>query len=301
MSIFDIFTGNPYKAERDRISEYAGQLESNYGNLYTGLAQDALNDLSSLTNQGASAITDYGNAGIDALTGYTDLASQALNTGRDQAVGELDRVLPYLDPYLQSGMSASTMLTNALGLNGADGNTAATNAFQAGPGYQWQVDQATDAAARKASALGIGASGNTLAALTELGSNLANQEYGSWLDRLTGQQGVGMQATGMLGDIQSQKAGYNWQNGAGQADLMSGLGSGISSIYGNMGSGLANLYGNQANTQAGIRTGLGDDLWSVGQYTSSMLNDANKQAADAKTQASGNIWSGVTGLLGGIF
>ncbi len=78
------------------------------------------------------------------------------------------------------------MYADSLGLNGSGGNAAATAAFQASPNYQYQVDQATDAAARKAASLGMAASGNTLSAITTLGSNLANQEYDTWQNNLNG-------------------------------------------------------------------------------------------------------------------
>ncbi|MCC6734907.1 MAG: hypothetical protein IT534_02125 [Bauldia sp.] len=85
------------------------------------------------------------------------------------------------------------MHANALGLNGADGSAAAAAAFRASPGYQWSVDQALEAMLRGASAGGMLASGNTLAAATELGRNLADQEFGGWTDDLAGYLGAEQQ------------------------------------------------------------------------------------------------------------
>ena len=64
------------------------------------------------------------------------------------------------------------------------GQERARQTFQAGPGYQWQVDQATDAAARSGNARGMGYSGNTTDAIARLGSNLANQEFQQWIENL---------------------------------------------------------------------------------------------------------------------
>ena len=86
------------------------------------------------------------------------------------------------------------MLQNSLGLNGAAGNAAAVNAFQASPGYQYQVQQATDAAQRSAASSGILGSGSTLAAVTALGSNLANQQYANWRSSLSGLGTQGLSA-----------------------------------------------------------------------------------------------------------
>ena len=63
--------------------------------------------------------------------------------------------------------------------------------FQATPGYQFALGQATDAANRGLNARGMGGSGNALAELTKLGAGYASQEYGNQVDRLgrlTGQQ-----------------------------------------------------------------------------------------------------------------
>jgi hypothetical protein len=55
-----------------------------------------------------------------------------------------------------------------------------------GPGYDFAVSEATNAAARKAASLGIAGSGNTLDAIRDRAQGFANQEYGSYLDRLAG-------------------------------------------------------------------------------------------------------------------
>jgi hypothetical protein len=81
-------------------------------------------------------------------------------------------------------------------VNGAEGNTRATQAFQAGPGYQYAVDQSLDGINRSAAARGMSIGGNTLAALSDRAGNMANQEYGSWLDRLNGYVSPELQATG---------------------------------------------------------------------------------------------------------
>jgi hypothetical protein len=92
----------------------------------------------------------------------------------------------------QSGQGA-TMYANAVGLNGAEGNTAATNAYQVSPGYQFGVDQATQAAARAASAGGMLASGNHMTAATGIGYGMANQDYQQWLGNLAPYNSMHMQ------------------------------------------------------------------------------------------------------------
>jgi hypothetical protein len=131
---------------------------------------------------------------IKSFENYRDIGNTIINDGQNESRAALDQAIAAYSPYAQSGQAANTMYSNALGLNGADGNTAATSAFQAGPGYQFALDQGTQAALRGASAGGMLNSGNTLTALAGFGQGLANQEYGGWLDRLAGQSAQGLQA-----------------------------------------------------------------------------------------------------------
>lgn len=160
----------------------------------------------------------------------------SVNTGADQAIGRLGQAADLYRPAYARGEQASGMYSNSLGLNGAAGNQAATDAFQAGPGYAFQRDQAADLAARKASSLGIAGSGNTLTALTTLGSNLANQEYGNWQNRLQGLGQTGMQAAGGIASALTGQAGVDTQRG-----------QNLASIYGQNASNIANTYTNEAS------------------------------------------------------
>lgn len=123
--------------------------------------------------------------GVQVIDTYTDAAHNALNQG-------IDKYAPYAD----SGAKANNLYGDALGLNGADGNTRATGAFQTGPGYEFARDAGEQSALRGASAAGMLNSGNTLTALSRYGQGLANQEYGGWLDRLQDQSAQGLQAAG---------------------------------------------------------------------------------------------------------
>jgi hypothetical protein len=165
--------------------------------------------LSALTGSDTGKATmNAANQNKGLITQFQGTGNSIINTGEQKAEGALNSAIGAYQPWVTSGTAANTMYSNALGLNGADGNTAATDAFQTGPGYQFALDQGTQAALRGASAAGMLNSGNTLTALTGYGQGLANQEYGSWLDRLSGQSAQGLQAAG------GQAAGYG-----GLADL----------------------------------------------------------------------------------
>lgn len=145
-------------------------------------------------------------------------AGSRVNDGQNESVAALNKAVDAYAPYAASGAAANTMYDNAIGLNGADGNAAAVSAFQAGPGYDFAVDSATKAALRGASAGGMLASGNTLTALSKLGGDFANQEYGSWLDRLAGRTTQGLQAAG------GAASGYNNISNAYQSSIDRRLG-----------------------------------------------------------------------------
>lgn len=84
--------------------------------------------------------------------------------------------------------------------------------FQETPGYQFALDQGQAAIDGSAAARGNVFSGATLKAQQEYGQGLANQEYGNYLNRLTGQASQGMSAAGNLAT-----AGANYASGAGNA------------------------------------------------------------------------------------
>lgn len=115
-----------------------------------------------------------------------------------------------------------------------------TDRITATPGYNFQLNQGTDALVRQKNALGMLGSGNTLTALTEFGQNLATNYYGAYMDNLSKivQQGSGAtQAIANNQSTQGQLLGKLAEAG-GQAYL---------STYGAIGDAKANSLYNQAN------------------------------------------------------
>jgi len=188
----------------------------------------------------------------DMLNTLKQVGHTAINEGQAQAQDAYNHSIDVFSPYAKTGQAANTMYSNALGLNGAKGNTAATGAFQAGPGYQFALDQGTQAALRGASAGGMLNSGNTLTALAQYGQGLANQEYGSWLNRLQGQSAQGLQAaSGQAGGYTN--IGNLFQN---SVDRRLGLETGV--VQGLLAQNNQNAQGHEAGA-AGL-AGLGGNL-----------------------------------------
>lgn len=153
-----------------------------------------------------------------------DRNRQALATYQTQGLGALDKAYGTSSGYLNdagnlySGLSdkygkATTLGLDALGVNGADGNARATAAFQAGPGYQFTLDSGLDALNRRRAGAGMLDSGNADIDALKFGTGLADQTYGSWLDRLGGYISPELQATqgkasslGALSDLSQNDA-----------------------------------------------------------------------------------------------
>ncbi|MDQ8730504.1 hypothetical protein [Bradyrhizobium sp. LHD-71] len=120
---------------------------------------------------------------------YGDLRNTGtgiLNSGR---TGQLNALDPALKNYeaLQSKYGAGTDLyLDSLGVRGAEGNRRAVDSFQAGPGYQFTLDQGLQALNRRRAAAGMLNSGNADVDALTYGTGLANQTYGDWQSQLAG-------------------------------------------------------------------------------------------------------------------
>lgn len=160
-------------------------------------------------------------------TGKKD-AYGAIDTGVSNANTDYASALGLYQPLSDTYNKGVSLYADALGLNGSAGNANATGAYQAGPGYQYATDQAIQALERRAGAQGRLGSGQT--GLDTLGAvyGLANQGYGSWLDRLGGYNTLAGQAADSQANIYGNmantdynagtaKAGYGWNAATGAA------------------------------------------------------------------------------------
>ncbi|WP_336802504.1 hypothetical protein [Kaistia sp. MMO-174] len=173
-------------------------------------------------------------AAADALKqGYKNAKNESYNqidTGVANANQDYSSALGLYSGLSDTFNKGVGLYADALGLNGADGNARATSSYQAGPGYQYATDQALQALERRAAAQGQLGSGQTGLDTINAVYGLANQDYGSWLDRLSGYNTYAGQAAdsqaniygsmaGLDANAGAAKAGYGWQaiNGAAQA------------------------------------------------------------------------------------
>ena len=172
-----------------------------------------------------------------------------LRGGETNSLASLDKAGGYYAPLSQKYGMGTNLYLDSLGVNGADGNARATGAFQAGPGYQYQVQQALDQTNRAAAATGSLQGGNTLAALSDRAGNMANQEYGNWQTRLGGLIAPEFQAVGGQAGAEANKAPV-YMNTA--------------NSIANLGTNTANGVANQNTQAANAQLAGSGNLWSFG-------------------------------------
>lgn len=152
-----------------------------------------------------------------------------ITEGRDTALGEFD-------PYVEAAAPAAGLYSDAIGLNGTAGNARAVDAFQTGPGYDFRMDEGMKALQRLNASRGRLDSGNTMIDAMGFAGGLADQEYGTWLDRLSRQQDFGAAIAGQRADIRTAA-------GADLGDLAEASGT----------------------RRAAVKTGLGDVRMGLGE------------------------------------
>lgn len=174
-------------------------------------------------------------AGVTAAAGLAGSAMQSGATGKASkaAQDQWKQGREDLLPWQKAGQPALGATSDLLGLGGPDAANAAMQRFQASPGYQYQVDQGLRAVDAGAAAKGFTRSGATLQAEQKLGSDLANQDFSNYYNRLFSLSGQGLTAAQAISGVQGQAAQGSLAQGGAE-----------SSIYGNAAKGI----GSAANT-----------------------------------------------------
>lgn len=152
---------------------------------------------------------------------------QGMEAARPQYQGAIDRY----NPYVEAGTGALTAYQGSLGLGGDAAYDSAVSSFREAPGYRYSVDQATDAVARKASALGALGSGNTMQAISDRAQNMADQGYKDWQGQVKGLSDTGLAAIGAQSGIQTQLGNLEAQYGRDQSGVYSGAAGQEAGIY----------------------------------------------------------------------
>jgi hypothetical protein len=269
------------------FSGHAGRIAAIWAADQARAAQEQENQLIERGKVDALGAIDTGQASaLDAINTGSASALDALTGGYGAAKGQYDAAIPLFQPYADVGKKALTQYADATGVNGQAGYDNATTNFRASPGYQYAVDQSTDQVARKASALGIMGSGNTMQAISDRAGHMADQDYSDYLSRLKGESDTGLQATGSMAALTKGIGDLDVGEGTAKAKVGMTAGSQIASLDSNSGAQRAGIFGNA--------TGLGVN--TLANTTQSVVNSGT-QGLLAGQQAAANSWSAILGGL----
>lgn len=177
----------------------------------------------------------------------------------DEAAEYLDKIEPMLrgiyDPYVDYGMRAMPTLEEQYAMLLSDPGALYSmmgQGFESSPGYQFQLDQAMNAANQSAAAGGMAGTPAHQQQAMGYAQGLAGQDYQNYMNQMMNLYGRGL--SGTEGQLQT---GY----GAGNQ-----LASGLSGLYGSQ----ANLASSQAAAQnkqlASLLGGIGGAALSGGWF-----------------------------------
>lgn len=152
-----------------------------------------------------------------------------LDAGKTGSLSSLDAARAAYDPLTAKYGAGTDLYLDSLGVNGAEGNARATGAFQAGPGYDFKVDQSLDALDRRAASRGMLASGNNTIDTLGTVHGIADQEYGNWQNSLAGLINPEMAAASGTAGIETGRAGVFTNDAAQRVGLASNVATGQNS------------------------------------------------------------------------
>ena len=178
-----------------------------------------------------------GGAAIYASNKAASATKQATQTAVDAQQKAVADQAALSAPYRQLGESAIPQYQQLLGLTpGADKNSI-MQTLQNLPGYEFTKTQGLEATKAQAAAMGLGLSGNTLKALDEYGSGLANQTYGQRVNELAGAVGQGQAAAAgqaaNVGQAASNVGNIAIGQGTNMANIAMGQTAGVTGAFNN--------------------------------------------------------------------
>jgi hypothetical protein len=196
------------------------------------------------SNDSAEKARDMANAG--ATAGYGQL-SDLFGQGRDALTSNFGAAGDLYKSLLTSYAPGASAYGDATGANGAAGYARAKTNFQTDPGYGFQMDQGLQALQRTHAAAGNLSSGNADADSLKFATGLADQSYGSYVQRLAPYLAGQSTAT------------------AGAAGVDTGLGTGLNQSYQAQGGAANTTQTTIGNNNAGAELNnykVGANLWN---------------------------------------
>ena len=227
------------------------------------------------------------------------LAAANAETNADQNAittqqGNLANINSIWSTQQQTGQGANTALQSSLGLNG---QTANPSNFLNMPGYQFAVQQGTQAIQRQAAAMGNAYTPNTAAAVGQYVTGTASQDYNTYISQLMGAAGLGTTANQGLqtGSQQSSNNISQLQQNIGQAQAAgySGVASSAGGLFSPNGAGTGligaagNYLGGSGVNGSGVPQGNGTTSSNASDPFAGTTLANNQNAINAYDQSNG--------------
>jgi hypothetical protein len=131
-------------------------------------------------------------AGLGALFGGYENPAEGARPYFDQIPGQLEK---YYNPYIQRGERAGNAMEGAYGnlINDPGGMlNKIGGGYQQSPGFKFALQQALGGAGHAAAAGGMAGSPQHEQQSMEMATNLANQDYNTWIQHALGLYGAGL-------------------------------------------------------------------------------------------------------------
>lgn len=129
--------------------------------------------------------------------------SRFASGGSDQTSSSSNQAYPYLQGALSGvvgqGNNAGSQIANMLGLNGAENQSTGFDNWKNSTGYQFGLNQGTQAITGNAATKGLLNSGSTLKALNQYGQDYASTKNNDYTSQLQGLLGSGLAGAGVIG------------------------------------------------------------------------------------------------------
>lgn len=208
-------------------------------------------------------------------------AAEAAAHGNQSAINNqsatLGNILSMYQPQYNLGAGAFGTLGSTLGVNG--GGHADYSNFLNMPGYQFAVQQGTQAIQRQAAANGTAYTPNTSAAIGQYVTGTAMQDYNTYINQLMQAGGLGAQANQGIGNL-------TYGTGANISQLMSNIGQNNAGKYAGLGGSLAGAFG--ANS-SGLASGIGSLARGIGNLFGGGSNPSTSGVTNWNAPTIGNI------------
>ena len=140
-------------------------------------------------------------AAQDAATDAANIQAEGAQTAEQGINRRFDVTQENLRPFQEAGVAALGQQQALLGLGGQEAQNEAFAAFNESPGQKFMRDRARKQRMRSAGSLGGIGGGNIRAALSELDTGFAQQDFNNQFGRLGQMAGQGQNATTNIGQF----------------------------------------------------------------------------------------------------